>query len=394
ETAGRCVGGSCVAISPGENRRDFLGRELAASNIDHRRHHRPHQVPQETRRRDAVEKNLVVARPLAGDHAAHGGRHVSAERAEPGEVVLANQDVGGAVHRREIELVADVPAVAILEGGRDLAIQHAIFIHARAGGAARVEIFGCGRDLEHHDVGRQRRVQSTLQLGGVERARNRNRRDLPARMHARVGAARTEHPHRGGENPLERGFDPSLYRIVARLKLPSGIVAAVVLERELEDHARPDQARAGELSASVSAIHSAPRAARRALSNTHHNDSESARGSTLTTMASWPTASITPSGSPSSAIRMPGATRSNPTASSPLLLLSRGRWMSTVSAEPCRTGIAATCTESAGAWSSSVATCAAIAVATERSCSRMKALKPRWTSSSSSSSRALRRSVV
>ena len=61
---------------------------------------------------------------------------------ERGEIVNADKDLRSAVHRREIEMVADQPAVAVVESRGDLAIQYAIFVHARAGSTTRIEVVG------------------------------------------------------------------------------------------------------------------------------------------------------------------------------------------------------------------------------------------------------------
>src|SRR5437660_8446646 len=93
ESAGRRVRGGCVTVSSFEDCRDFVRVEAAASSVDHRRDHRAHHVAEKTVCLDPIDEDVAGAGPFTREHAAHGGLYARAERAERGEVMLADKDL-------------------------------------------------------------------------------------------------------------------------------------------------------------------------------------------------------------------------------------------------------------------------------------------------------------
>src|SRR4029077_404807 len=169
-------------------------------------------------------------------------------------------------------------------------------------------------------------------------------------------------------------FHLGLNRILAGLHLPARIVGAVVLELEPNLHgfsleriyleaylpgtyyAAPGVATAENFSAT----HTASSAARRALSNAHQTDAPAGSAPSVTRIASWPTASITPAlpSSPATSSR-PGAARRRAAR----LAGSGGSEISTVIAEPWSTAIWTTSSKSRGVAPSNAAVCAESAAA-------------------------------
>jgi len=78
------------------------------------------------------------------------------------EIVLADEYARRIVHRGEIERFAHQPAISIIESRLDPAIQNSIFIHARFGMAAGIEIIENFDDIKHNDIVRQHHVKRAL----------------------------------------------------------------------------------------------------------------------------------------------------------------------------------------------------------------------------------------
>ena len=82
-----------MAVSSFEDFRDFPRVDAAASGLDHRRDHRAHHVAEKTVCLDSIDEHVAGAGPFTREHAAHGGLYARAERAERGEVMIADKDL-------------------------------------------------------------------------------------------------------------------------------------------------------------------------------------------------------------------------------------------------------------------------------------------------------------
>jgi hypothetical protein len=100
--------------------------------------------------------------------------------------------------------------------------------------AARIETVVDGLRIQNDDIVRKHRVERALELRRIECPGQRERRHLPARVHAGIGAAGGANSHEGRENPLQSGLDTRLDRILTALELPSAVVGPLVLDDELD----------------------------------------------------------------------------------------------------------------------------------------------------------------
>src|ERR1700738_1295503 len=101
----------------------------------------------------------------------------------------------------------------MLERRPPLVSQDSILVYARDRVAARIEAVVDRLGIENDNIIRKSRIERTMQLRCVKWTRQRERGDLTARMHARIGAARSSNAHGSRENPLQRGLDARLNRI-------------------------------------------------------------------------------------------------------------------------------------------------------------------------------------
>ena len=100
----------------------------------------------------------------------------------------------GLGHRARIELARDMPDMPAIQRRRRAAAEDAIFIVTRHRREPRVEIGRRHRRFEHRNRrGPQMRIQRIAHLVGRKLLHQIEMRDLSARMHAGIGAARAGH---------------------------------------------------------------------------------------------------------------------------------------------------------------------------------------------------------
>src|SRR5258706_1153548 len=90
------------------------------------------------------------------------------------------------------------------------------------------------RDLDDSNVLWKLRVERTREYGGLVGERDAGTRDLPARVHAGVGATGAMHRDRRPFKPCERVLEKALDRLACGLALPADEPCAVVREREFQ----------------------------------------------------------------------------------------------------------------------------------------------------------------
>ena len=116
------------------------------------------------------------------------------------------------------------------------AVEDDVAVGARRGREPRVEPVRSVLCGEHRDVGRQRRVERLRRLRGRRAARHLDARDLPGRVHARVGASCDGEPVPAVRvDRVERLAEHALDRSLAGLPRPAVERATVVLERQLQE---------------------------------------------------------------------------------------------------------------------------------------------------------------
>ena len=212
----------------------------APGRLQHRADERSHHVAEERVGGDGEVEVVAVALPgrLADDADEHvvlalGGR----ERAE---VVLTGQERGTRLERLEVDRPRPPERPLRLERRPRDAVQDEIAVRARGGREAGVEPVGRVLGVEHGHVGRKRRVERLGRPVGGRASRDDDARDLPRRVHARVGAAgdRETFPAVGIDD-VEGLAQDALDGALAGLPRPAVEVAAVVLECELQDRHGP-----------------------------------------------------------------------------------------------------------------------------------------------------------
>ena len=102
-----------------------------------------------------------------------------------------------------------------------------------------MEAIGRALCRHHRDVARQDCVQRIRHALRWRPSVRMEARDLPGRVHARVGATRHDEPCPAGEHLVERLAERPLDRPLGGLARPAAEARAVVLERELEQWHRP-----------------------------------------------------------------------------------------------------------------------------------------------------------
>jgi hypothetical protein len=155
-------------------------------------------------------------------------------RAEGREIVVADQNLRGRMHRVGVEAVMDMPHAAFVEDGPRAPVRDSIKIGALHGRETRVEI---GRYLRHvdrsHTGGLQMPVQRVADFQRVPVALEIDVCCLPQRVHARIGAPGGGDFHRMAAEFRECGFQRFLHRRPVGLTLPADETAAIVFEDQL-----------------------------------------------------------------------------------------------------------------------------------------------------------------
>ena len=134
-------------------------------------------------------------------------------RAEGSEVVLADEPLGGGVHRVGVEPARHPPGAAAVDREIGPPVGDAIEIMPPHRRAARVEI---RRDFfrrqDRYRMRAQMRVERVADGVGLALAGKIEMRDLAERVHARVGAAGALHHHLLAGEQLDRRHDRALHR--------------------------------------------------------------------------------------------------------------------------------------------------------------------------------------
>ena len=150
------------------------------------------------------------------------------------EVVRASKQCRTCGERRLVQRVRPPQRAPLLERAGRCAREQPVAVGPRAGVAASVERVGRRLGGAHREVGREHSVQRACKLLRLQLARVGEAGHLSPGVHARIRATRDgqvrsrarDLPERGAERPLD-GPQP-------RLRRPSGELAPVVFERELD----------------------------------------------------------------------------------------------------------------------------------------------------------------
>src|SRR5262249_8936477 len=127
-----------------------------------------------------------------------------------------------------------VPAVACAERRGPSRIVNAVLVAPALCITARIEVGRYRSELADDDTAAAERVDPVVQRRDVDRTLGRERSDLAAGVHARVGAARRVEPYLLAEDRRQRRLEGALNRGTVWLDLPAEVFGAVVLD----DHRR------------------------------------------------------------------------------------------------------------------------------------------------------------
>src|SRR5262249_15447413 len=141
----------------------------------------------------------------------------------------------------------DVPAVACAERRGPSRIVNAVLVAPTLCITARIEVGRYRSELADDDTAAAERVDPVVQRRDVDRTLGRERSDLAAGVHARVGAAggragggaaRRVEPYLLAEDRRQRRLEGALNRGTVWLDLPAEVFGAVVLDDHRQAHGR------------------------------------------------------------------------------------------------------------------------------------------------------------
>jgi hypothetical protein len=216
-----------------EELRDVGHLEIAASDRDEHADHATDHLPEEVRPLDPDEHQRAVFDDLDPRHLDVGRLFARVVVGEAGEIVKPLEGGRALPHAGHVDRLAHPPHEGLAEGraaARDL-----VQVDTRDGVVPRVKAVGHRRERDDVDVGGQFVVDAPSQgLGGQRRAQVEVR-DLPERVHARVGASRSVELERPWPSDLPNGpIDLALDRARVLLDLPAAVAGAGVFDEELE----------------------------------------------------------------------------------------------------------------------------------------------------------------
>lgn len=210
--------------------------DVVLAELDERAGETTHHAPDEVRGGDAEEQSIgedfegsVVDFDQTGLVGAGG-----VLRLEATEVVAASQQGGGLLHEGEVKRLFDPPDVLLFEG--EFACGDLVGILAGDGVVARVEGYGGCLQSENGDFGGQLLIglsQQEFRVNGLP-GEELDVSNLPARMDAGIGAASAHELNAGVGGGFQSGAEFAHDGAGVLLFSPTGILAAVIFEREAE----------------------------------------------------------------------------------------------------------------------------------------------------------------
>lgn len=146
----------------------------------------------EALRRRAYLDEIAIARHIQPVERAHGAVRLAMDRAEGGEIMPADEHLGGFMHALMVEVLRHPPCPLVLQRQPGLAANDAVEIVPTKGGKAGVEILGHGSGIENgHGFARhgEMRIERVAKLVGLPVAQKIDMDNLPNGMHTGIGAA-------------------------------------------------------------------------------------------------------------------------------------------------------------------------------------------------------------
>ena len=133
-------GPTARAIGGGERGGDIVGAHLAETNLHQRADHRAYLTMQEALRFAANLDGIAVAGDAAKVERFHRALGLAAGVAKGGEIVVANEPLGGDIHGLLVKLTRKAPDEPARESCRRAAVEDGVKIGALGGVEAGVEL--------------------------------------------------------------------------------------------------------------------------------------------------------------------------------------------------------------------------------------------------------------
>src|SRR5690606_36109222 len=142
ETVGRSERAAARAVARIEGGAEVARAPLALPHELQRPHHGAHLMVQEAARARGDDDEIELARDVEPVERLDRRLGLAFGGAEGGEVVLAENELSGFVHRGSVEVHGNVPDAAPVEGRPGPAVEDAVLVVAGGGGKTRLERVG------------------------------------------------------------------------------------------------------------------------------------------------------------------------------------------------------------------------------------------------------------
>jgi hypothetical protein len=227
-------GGAGGAVARSQCVGKVFGRPAAFADGDQRAHHRAHLGVQERARGGFDAQLLIDAHQVEAVERLDRRLGLALGVAEGGEVVPADQALGGGVHRRMVERARHAPGAGARDREVGTAVDDAVAVVALDRREARVERlrhhFGC----EHRDrVRAQMRGHGVAHGVGVPALGKIDMGHLTERMHAGVSPPGPTDLDALAAERLDRCRQQALYRQAGVLHLPTHEWGTIIFDQEL-----------------------------------------------------------------------------------------------------------------------------------------------------------------
>lgn len=236
EAAGRGGGACLAAVERGEDMGHVFGRPFAAAEFEQGADHVADLVVEEAGTDDVEAEFEADAVDVAAEDGADVGGALVSAGGEGGEVVRADEDVGGFSHGGDVERLPDVVGAVVEElfDGAALGVEDAVTVELGDGGLGGVEGERDLGEVYECAVLREARADGVKEGLGGQAGEGEEVGFLAGGVDARVGATCAEDVNLVADNAPDGLFDGVLDGSETGLSLPAIEGGAVVGEGELE----------------------------------------------------------------------------------------------------------------------------------------------------------------